>query len=100
MRSARVGPFKLGSEEVVSIHQLAQMRSRPRGRDADDQKLHFEYIFGPFDVRGCDLDNRRIKQTLGWALSHSLREGLKKYCSWVEVCMQLKRDDNHCVTAT
>jgi len=95
MRSARVGPFKLGSEEVVSIHQLAQMLM-----DIVCQKLHFEYIFGPFDVRGCDLDNRRIKQTLGWALSHSLREGLKKYCSWVEVCMQLKRDDNHCVTAT
>ena len=79
LRSAHTGPFNIGSEELVSINQLAQMVMEIAGK-----KLTLEHIPGPLGVRGRNSDNKLIKQTLGWAPSHSLREGLEKTYEWIE----------------
>lgn len=72
------GPFNIGSEEMVSINQLAGMIMEIAGKS-----LSIKHIPGPLGVRGRNSDNRMIKSALGWAPSRPLREGLENTYSWV-----------------
>ncbi len=84
-RSQHTGPFNIGSEEMVTIDQLAQMVM-----DIAGKVLHIEHIPGPLGVRGRNSDNKLIKKTLGWAPSHTLREGLEKTYAWIEEQVRLR----------
>ena len=79
MRSGKTGPFNIGSEEMVSINQLAEAVI-----DIAGKKLTKRHIPGPLGVRGRNSDNKLIKETLGWAPSRPLREGLEKTYDWIE----------------
>jgi len=68
----------IGSEEMVSINQLAEMAMRIAGK-----KLRIRHIPGPLGVRGRNSDNKLISEKLGWAPSHSLEEGLRKTYEWI-----------------
>jgi nucleoside-diphosphate-sugar epimerase len=72
------GPVNIGSEEMVTINQLAEMAMEIAGK-----QLRLRHVEGPLGVRGRNSDNRLIRQKLGWAPSRSLREGLEKTYSWV-----------------
>lgn len=90
IRSEHSGPFNIGSEEMVTINQLAEM-----AMDIAGKKLHIDHIPGPLGVRGRNSDNKLIKATLGWAPSRSLREGLEKTYAWVEQQVVRKRGANN-----
>jgi nucleoside-diphosphate-sugar epimerase len=79
MRSQHTGPFNIGSDEMVTINQLAAMAMEIAGK-----KLHIEHIPGPLGVRGRNSDNKLIKSTLDWAPSTSLHVGLEKTYEWIE----------------
>lgn len=86
-RSMNSGPFNIGSEEMVTINQLAAMVM-----DIAGKKLQLKHIPGPLGVRGRNSNNKLIKETLGWAPSHSLRDGLEKTYAWIE--SQVRRGHN------
>lgn len=79
MDSNFLGPVNIGSEEMVTIDQLAQMIM-----DVAGKKLSLKHINGPTGVRGRNSDNRLIKEKLHWAPSQPLKEGIKKTYSWIE----------------
>jgi nucleoside-diphosphate-sugar epimerase len=79
MNSGFAGPVNLGSAEMVSINQLAEIVC-----DIAGKQLNFNHIPGPEGVRGRTSDNALIQEKLGWAPSASLREGLVKTYSWVK----------------
>jgi len=79
MRSNWTGPVNIGSEEMVTIDQLAYLVMEIAGK-----KLTLRHIPGPQGVRGRCSDNRLIKKMLGWAPSYPLKEGLKKTYVWIE----------------
>jgi GDP-D-mannose 3', 5'-epimerase len=79
MDSREPGPLNIGSEEMVSINQLAQMAMEIAGK-----KLTIKNIPGPLGVRGRNSDNRLVRQKLGWAPSRPLREGLEKTYRWID----------------
>ena len=78
MESDFQGPVNIGSEEMVSINQLAQMVM-----DIAGKKLTINHIAGPLGVRGRNSDNTLIKEKLGWEPEFSLRDGLKKTYPWI-----------------
>ena len=78
LRSDFVGPVNIGSDEMVTINQLAQMAIA-----IADKNLSVHNIPGPLGVRGRNSDNRLIRQELGWAPSHSLRAGLATTYAWI-----------------
>jgi nucleoside-diphosphate-sugar epimerase len=78
MSSDFTGPVNIGSEEMVTINQLAQM-----AMDIAGKKLTVKHIDGPLGVRGRNSDNKLIKEKLGWAPSRPLREGMEKTYSWI-----------------
>lgn len=79
MRSDFTGPLNIGSEEMVTINQLAEIIM-----DIAGKKLTIKHIPGPLGVRGRNSDNKLIKEKLGWEPSYSLKRGLKKTYNWID----------------
>lgn len=78
MDSNFIGPVNIGSEEMVTINQLAETVM-----DIAGKKLTIKHIPGPLGVRGRNSDNRLISEKLGWRSQMSLREGLDKTYPWI-----------------
>jgi GDP-D-mannose 3',5'-epimerase len=87
MRSDKSGPFNIGSEEMVTINELAELVMKVAGKN-----LRLRHIPGPMGVRGRNSDNTLIRQSLGWAPSHPLREGLEKTYAWVDMQVQTQKE--------
>ncbi|GAJ09124.1 unnamed protein product, partial [marine sediment metagenome] len=79
MDSDFIGPVNIGSEEMVTINQLAEIVM-----DIAGKTLTIKHIPGPLGVRGRNSDNRLIEQKLGWKPQMSLREGLEKTYPWIK----------------
>jgi nucleoside-diphosphate-sugar epimerase len=79
MDSNFAGPVNIGSEEMITINQLAHMAMEIAGK-----RLHIRHIDGPLGVRGRNSDNRLIRQKLNWSPSDPLREGLERTYRWIE----------------
>jgi GDP-D-mannose 3',5'-epimerase len=78
MKSDFTGPVNIGSEEMVSINQLAEMVMQIAGK-----KLSIKHISGPLGVRGRNSDNKLIAEKLGWKPSRPLHDGLEKTFRWI-----------------
>ncbi|GIU68439.1 MAG: NAD-dependent dehydratase [Candidatus Parcubacteria bacterium] len=72
------GPVNIGSDEMVSINDLARMVM-----DIAGLELEIKNIPGPLGVRGRNSDNSLIKEKLGWAPNYPLRKGMEKTYKWV-----------------
>jgi len=72
------GPVNIGSDEMVTINQLAEYAMEIAGK-----KLTIKHIDGPLGVRGRNSDNTLIKEKLGWAPSQPLKVGLAKTYKWI-----------------
>lgn len=79
MESDFAGPVNIGSDEMVSINQLADMVM-----DIAHKKLEKKHIEGPLGVRGRNSDNKLISEKLGWRPSAKLFDGLKPTYKWIE----------------
>ncbi|HTX86472.1 MAG TPA: NAD-dependent epimerase/dehydratase family protein [Candidatus Nanoarchaeia archaeon] len=78
MESDFFGPVNIGSDEMVTIDELAEM-----AMEIADKKLSIRHIPGPLGVRGRNSDNNLIKEKLGWAPSQPLKNGLEKTYFWI-----------------
>jgi nucleoside-diphosphate-sugar epimerase len=78
MRSNFSGPVNIGSDEMVTLNELARMTIEISGK-----RLAVEHVPGPLGVRGRNSDNVLIKQELGWAPSQPLRKGLASTYAWI-----------------
>ena len=72
------GPVNIGSDEMVTINQLAYMIM-----EIANKPLEIVHIVGPIGVRGRSSDNNLIKKELGWAPSSPLKNGLKNTYHWI-----------------
>lgn len=79
MNSDFVGPVNIGSEEMVTINQLAEM-----AMDIAGKKLTIKHIPGPLGVRGRNSDNNLIEKKIGWKPSKPLKDGMIKTYKWIE----------------
>jgi GDP-D-mannose 3', 5'-epimerase len=86
MNSSFRGPVNIGSEEMVTINQMAEIIMQIAGK-----KLGVQHRPGPTGVRGRNSDNRVIRAELGWEPSMSLREGLTKTYWWIESQVEAHR---------
>jgi len=72
------GPVNIGSEEMISINEFAQMAI-----DISGKTLGIYNIEGPLGVRGRNSDNKLIQEKLGWAPSQPLRVGMEITYNWI-----------------
>src|SRR5208337_1589567 len=78
-RSDFAGPVNIGSEEMVTINQLADMVMKIAGK-----KLTKKHIAGPLGVRGRNSDNRLIYEKLKWKPMQPLEAGMSITYAWIE----------------
>ena len=78
MRSDWIGPVNIGSDEMVTINQLAKMAMTISGKT-----LSIKHIDGPQGVRGRNSDNTLYQEKLNWRVSEKLIKGMKKTYPWV-----------------
>lgn len=79
MDSDFTGPVNIGSDEMVTLNELAEMVMKIAGK-----KVKIKHIKGPLGVRGRTSDNRLIKKKLKWAPKTKLKVGMAKTYEWVE----------------
>ena len=73
-----IGPVNIGSEEMVTINELAAMVA-----DIAGKKINIKHIDGPLGVRGRNSDNELINNKLGWKPNKKLYDGLEKTYAWI-----------------
>lgn len=78
MKSDFPGPVNIGSDEMVTVNQLAELVMEIAAKP-----LRIKHIPGPVGVRGRNSDNTLIRAKLGWAPSRPLREGLQVTYEWI-----------------
>lgn len=78
VRSNFSGPVNIGSEEMISINDLAKIVIGLSGKT-----LEIKNIPGPIGVRGRNSDNKLFREKIGWESSESLKEGMQKTFTWV-----------------
>ena len=78
MRSNWSGPANIGSDEMVTINQLAAM-----AMTIAEKHLDIHHVPGPLGVRGRNSDNKLIAQRLDWQPSLPLVNGLETTYRWI-----------------
>ena len=79
MESDFSGPVNIGSDELISINDLAGMVMGIAGKE-----LRIRHIPGPLGVRGRSSDNKLIEEKLGWRPTWPLSKGMEITYRWIE----------------
>lgn len=84
-----IGPVNIGSEEMVTINQLAEMAIKASDKNLSIKNIkgeEFKTKYGfkcPVGVRGRNSDNSLYKQKIGWEPSQPLQEGVNITYKWI-----------------
>jgi len=89
-----MGPVNIGSEEMVTIQELAEMIIGISGKTLSVRPLSSSLIVG---VRGRNSDNRLLRQQLGYEPTMPLRDGLVRTYAWISRCVQEARQEERFV---
>ena len=80
MESDCTEPLNIGSDEVISINDFAQMII-----DISEKEVVIKNIDVPqLGVRGRNSDNTLIKEKLDWSSTQPLRVGIEKTYKWIK----------------
>ena len=90
MESNFTEPINIGSEEMVSINQLAQMAI-----DLSQKKITINNLEGdafkkkyghevPMGVRGRNSDNKLFRENIGWEPNYPLLKGMENTFKWIQ----------------
>jgi nucleoside-diphosphate-sugar epimerase len=83
------GPVNIGSEEMVTINQLASIAINLSGKDISINNIggeDFQNKYGfkcPTGVRGRNSDNKLYREKIGWESTASLLDGMSKTFDWI-----------------
>ncbi len=80
------GPVNIGSSEMISINQLADMIINISGKT-----LRKKHIDGPVGVDMRNSNNSLLKEVTGWEPTRATIIGLRKNYQWIEEQVKEKR---------
>jgi nucleoside-diphosphate-sugar epimerase len=78
MKSDFSGPVNIGSEEMISINNLANMVIEISGKN-----IKINNVPGPTGVRGRNSNNDLFREKVGWDSKAELKDGIKKTYDWI-----------------
>jgi nucleoside-diphosphate-sugar epimerase len=84
-----LGPVNIGSEEMVTINQLAQLAIDASGKNITIKNIEgdeFKAKYGlkcPVGVRGRNSDNKLYKEKMNWESILSLYDGVSNTFYWI-----------------
>ena len=92
MQSNFSGPVNIGSDQLISINNLARMVIGFSGKN-----LRLKHISGPLGVRGRCSDNDLINERLGWQPSWPLIKGMKITYDWIDSELEMAYSQPACI---
>jgi len=99
MESDFKGPVNIGSEEMVTINQLAEMaidiaKKEITVKNIAGEEFKEKYGFNcPVGVRGRNSDNKMFREKIGWEVSQPLRVGMEKTYAWIAEQVEKKKSE-------
>ena len=84
-----LGPVNIGSEEMVTINQLAEIAIKIANKklyikNIDGEEFIQKYGFNcPIGVKGRNSDNKLYKEKMEWEPTQPLHDGIKKTYNWI-----------------
>jgi GDP-D-mannose 3', 5'-epimerase len=90
MESDFIGPVNIGSEEMVSMNEFAQIAIDISGKNItidniDGEKFQSKYGHKcPIGVQGRNSDNTLYREKIGWSVSQPLKVGMVKTFEWID----------------
>lgn len=84
MESTFMGPVNIGSEEQVSINQLAEIAISLSGKRLRIKHLTDEATMKKQGVRGRNSHNKLMKEKTNWEPIISLKEGMANTYEWIK----------------
>lgn len=90
MESDFIGPVNIGSEEMVTINDLAKLvisisKKELSIKNIEGEEFVKKYGFKcPLGVKGRNSDNKLYRDKIGWEVSLPLVDGLTKTYKWVK----------------
>lgn len=97
MESDFSGPINIGSEEMVTMNQLAKMAIKISGKNLKIKNLYGQEFFDkyghkcPLGVRGRNSDNKLYREKVGWEVNLPLETGLEKTYTWIKRQVESKK---------
>ena len=91
-------PVNIGSTEMVSINELAQMAIDISGKNITignifGENFRKKYGFNcPLGVKGRNSHNELYREKVGWEVNQTLLMGMKSTYSWIDEQVKLKHD--------
>ena len=89
MNSNFIGPVNIGSEEMVTINELAQLSIDISGKNINITNIYGDEFYKkyghkcPVGVRGRNSDNKLYEEKIGWSVNQPLSYGMKKTYEWI-----------------
>jgi GDP-D-mannose 3',5'-epimerase len=80
MRSDYRDPLNLGTDQIITINDLARLVIDISGK----RDVRLRHVPGPQGVRGRNSDNTRLREVLGWEPGISLQEGMVPTYEWID----------------
>ena len=84
------GPVNIGSEQMVTINELAQLAIDASGKNIQIENIMGDAFFEkyghkcPVGVRGRNSDNKLYTEKMGKTFDRPLKEGIKLTYDWIE----------------
>jgi nucleoside-diphosphate-sugar epimerase len=84
------GPVNIGSEQMVTINELAQLAIYASGKNIQIENIMGDAFFEkyghkcPVGVRGRNSDNKLYTEKMGKTFDRPLKEGIKLTYDWIE----------------
>ena len=83
-------PVNIGSEEMISINDLARMVIEISGKNLSIENIYGQEFFEkyafpcPIGVKGRNSHNKLYRKEIGWEVSQPLEVGIEKLYFWIE----------------
>jgi len=90
MESNFLGPVNIGSEEMISINDFANLAIKISEKDLSVKNLYgdeFERKYGhkcPIGVMGRKSDNALFEEKMNWSVSQPLEIGMRETYNWIQ----------------
>ena len=97
MQSDFSGPVNIGSEEMISMNDFAQMIINISGKrlsiyNIDGEEFTKKYGHKcPVGVNGRNSDNSLYREKIGWEVSQSLETGIRDTYAWIKEQVEKSR---------
>lgn len=88
MRSDYREPLNLGTDQIITINDLAKLVIGISGK----RDIRLRHVPGPQGVRGRNSDNTRLREVLGWEPRISLEEGMVPTYRWINARVHGEED--------